>query len=135
LRIFAAAGMLCCAVLWMQCMESQYINSRPFRVNAGAVHAYVQAPGGKTAYLSELRSGSEVLVADAAGRTRTAVVGRCKVEVRPMVRDLRDCDCGLNARHPGGAADACLFLGQNGPAVFCIMQPPIFIPFVLPCRC
>lgn len=69
-------------------MESQYINSRPFRVNAGAVHAYVQAPGGKTAYLSELRSGSEVLVADAAGRTRTAVVGRCKVEVRPMVRGL-----------------------------------------------
>lgn len=66
-------------------MESQYINSRPFRVNAGAVHAYVQAPNGKTAYLSELRSGSEVLVADAAGRTRTAVVGRCKVEVRPMV--------------------------------------------------
>ena len=69
----------------LQCMESQYINSRPFRVNAGAVHAYVQAPGGKTAYLSELRSGSEVLVADATGRTRTAVVGRCKVEVRPMV--------------------------------------------------
>lgn len=73
------------AVLTVQCMESQYINSRPFRVNAGAVHAYVQAPGNKTAYLSELRSGSEVLVADAAGRTRTAVVGRCKVEVRPMV--------------------------------------------------
>jgi 3-dehydroquinate synthase class II len=67
-------------------MESQYINSRPFRVNAGAVHAYVQAPGGKTSYLSELASGSEVLVADACGRTRTAVVGRCKVEVRPMVR-------------------------------------------------
>lgn len=71
-----------------QCMESQYINSRPFRVNAGAVHAYVQAPNGKTAYLSELRSGSDVLVADAAGRTRSAVVGRCKVEVRPMVSGL-----------------------------------------------
>lgn len=69
----------------MQCMESQYINSRPFRVNAGAVHAYVQAPGNKTAYLSELKSGSEVLVVDAAGRARTAVVGRCKIETRPMV--------------------------------------------------
>ena len=75
-------------------MESQYINSRPFRVNAGAVHAYVQAPNGKTAYLSELRSGSEVLVADAAGRTRTAVVGRCKVEVRPMVRSCKSCRYG-----------------------------------------
>lgn len=70
----------------LQCMESQYINSRPFRVNAGPVHAYVQASHGKTAYLSELCSGSEVLVADAAGRARTAIVGRCKVEVRPMVR-------------------------------------------------
>jgi 3-dehydroquinate synthase class II len=66
-------------------MESQYINSRPFRVNAGAVHAYVQAPNGKTAYLSELKSGAEVLVADAAGRAKTAVVGRCKIETRPMV--------------------------------------------------
>lgn len=68
-----------------ECMESAYIKSRPFRVNAGAVHAYIQAPDGKTAYLSELRSGSEVLVSDASGRTRAAVVGRCKVEARPMV--------------------------------------------------
>eukprot|EP00775_Hariotina_reticulata_P002936 gene2936-3222_t len=37
-----------------ECLESQYINSRPFRINAGAVHAYVQAPSGRTAYLSEL---------------------------------------------------------------------------------
>lgn len=72
-------------LLLFQCMESQYINSRPFRVNAGAVHAYVQAPNDKTAYLSELKSGSEVLVVDAAGRARTAVVGRCKIETRPMV--------------------------------------------------
>jgi len=49
------------------------------------VHAYIQVPGGKTAYLSELSSGSEVLVTDAQGRTRTAVVGRCKVEARPMM--------------------------------------------------
>jgi 3-dehydroquinate synthase class II len=68
-----------------ECLESQYINSRPFRVNAGAVHAYCRAPGGRTAYLSELRSGAEVVVADADGRARAAVVGRCKVEARPMV--------------------------------------------------
>ncbi len=46
-------------------MESAYINSRPFRVNAGPCHAYVHMPGDKTAYLSELSSGMEVLVADA----------------------------------------------------------------------
>ncbi|CAL5222991.1 g5435 [Coccomyxa viridis] len=68
-----------------ECAESAYINSRPFRVNAGPVHAYLAAPGGKTAYLSELKSGSEVLVVDPHGRQRTAVVGRIKVEQRPLV--------------------------------------------------
>lgn len=49
------------------------------------VHAYVALPGGRTGYLSELRSGSEVLVADAGGRTRTALVGRAKIERRPLM--------------------------------------------------
>ncbi|BDA42244.1 3-dehydroquinate synthase [Coccomyxa sp. Obi] len=68
-----------------ECSESVYINSRPFRVNAGPVHAYAAAPGGRTAYLAELKSGSEVVVADAQGRQRTAIVGRIKVERRPLV--------------------------------------------------
>eukprot|EP00878_Enallax_costatus_P047537 GHUV01058382.1.p1 GENE.GHUV01058382.1~~GHUV01058382.1.p1 ORF type:complete len:102 (-),score=24.42 GHUV01058382.1:127-432(-) len=95
----------CSAPDWLQCMESQYINSRPFRVNAGAVHAYIQAPNNKTAYLSELKSGSEVLVVDAAGRARTAVVGRCKVETRPMVRAGRTSAVELEQtlRNTGGA--------------------------------
>lgn len=49
------------------------------------VHAYVHCPGGRTAYLSELRSGSEVVVIDAAGLQRNAVVGRVKIETRPLV--------------------------------------------------
>lgn len=49
------------------------------------VHSYVAVPGGRTAYLAELHSGSEVLVADAKGRTQTALVGRCKIERRPLV--------------------------------------------------
>jgi len=68
-----------------ECAESSYIASRPFRVNAGPVHAYTQGVGGRTAYLSELSSGSQVTIADALGRCRTAVVGRLKVEVRPLV--------------------------------------------------
>ncbi|PSQ17623.1 3-dehydroquinate synthase II [Halobacteriales archaeon QS_8_69_26] len=66
--------------------DSPYVASRPFRVNAGAVHAYVRTPGGGTAYLSELESGDEVLVADTDGNTREAVVGRSKIERRPMFR-------------------------------------------------
>ena len=49
------------------------------------VHAYVHAPGGRTAYLSELAAGAEVVVADVAGRQRSATVGRVKIETRPLV--------------------------------------------------
>ena len=66
--------------------ESPYVASRPFRVNAGAVHAYVRTPDGGTKYLSELAAGDEVQVVDTEGRTREAIVGRAKIEKRPMFR-------------------------------------------------
>ena len=66
--------------------ESPYVDSRPFRVNAGAVHAYVRSPNGETSYLSELGSGDEVQVVDTDGNTREAIVGRSKIEKRPMFR-------------------------------------------------
>ncbi len=65
--------------------SNPYVAARPFRVNAGAVHAYCVRPGDKTSYLEELSAGSEVLVVDAAGKTSLATVGRVKVEVRPML--------------------------------------------------
>lgn len=51
----------------------------------GPVHAYVSVPGGKTCYLSELKSGKEVIVVDQSGNQRTAVVGRVKIETRPLI--------------------------------------------------
>ena len=66
--------------------DSPYVASRPFRVNAGAVHAYVRTPGGGTKYLGELKSGDEVQIVDTAGHTREAIVGRVKIEKRPMFR-------------------------------------------------
>ena len=66
--------------------DSPYVASRPFRVNAGAVHAYVRSPGGETSYLAELSSGDEVQIVDADGNTREAIVGRSKIEKRPMFR-------------------------------------------------
>ncbi|CCO23826.1 3-dehydroquinate synthase II family protein [Maridesulfovibrio hydrothermalis] len=65
--------------------SNPYVAARPFRINAGAVHAYAQMPGDKTAYLEELSSGTEVLIVDADGKTSVAVVGRSKIEVRPML--------------------------------------------------
>ncbi len=66
-------------------MESEYVASRPFRVNAGPVHAYVMTPGNKTKYLSELETGDEVLTVDQEGNTKVAVVGRVKIEKRPLM--------------------------------------------------
>jgi len=66
--------------------ESPYVAARPFRVNAGAVHAYVRAPGGDTRYLAELSSGDDVQVVDTGGATREAIVGRVKIEKRPTFR-------------------------------------------------
>jgi 3-dehydroquinate synthase II len=64
---------------------SSFTSPRPFRVNAGAVHCYTLSPDGTTKYLSELETGSEVLVIDAKGRARRATVGRSKIERRPML--------------------------------------------------
>jgi len=36
--------------------ENPYVASRPFRVNAGAVHMYIRVPNGKTKYLCELNA-------------------------------------------------------------------------------
>ncbi len=66
-------------------IESGYVAPRPFRVNAGPVHAYVLLPDGSTKYLSELRAGDEVLAVDAHGASRAAIVGRVKIERRPLV--------------------------------------------------
>ena len=66
-------------------LESEYVESRPFRVNAGPVHAYVMTPDHKTKYLSELEAGDEVLVVDKDGKTRPAIVGRVKIEKRPLL--------------------------------------------------
>ncbi|MCM0756885.1 3-dehydroquinate synthase II family protein [Desulfovibrio aminophilus] len=65
--------------------SNPYVAARPFRVNAGAVHAYCSLPGDKTCYLEELAAGRDVLVVDATGETSIATVGRLKVEVRPML--------------------------------------------------
>jgi len=66
-------------------IENPYVSPRPFRVNAGAVHAYVLLPDGKTKYLDELRTGDEVLIVDSKGNTKITSIGRIKLEKRPML--------------------------------------------------
>lgn len=81
----------------LACSETHplpYMPTRPFRVNAGALHSYTLRGEGRTSYLSELRSGGKVLAVDAKGQARTVVVGRAKIETRPLL--------GIDAAAPSG---------------------------------
>jgi len=66
-------------------IDNPYVASRPFRVNAGAVHAYTLTPGGKTKYLADLKAGDEVMLVTFQGKSQIAYLGRNKIEKRPMM--------------------------------------------------
>ncbi len=92
--------------------KNPYVAARPFRINAGAVHAYAVLPGDKTCYLEELSAGREVLIVDKAGKTSLATVGRVKVEVRPMLL--------ISARTSDGA-EGKIFL-QNAETIRMVLK-------------
>jgi len=75
-------------------VENPYVAPRPFRVNAGPVHAYIRVPGGKTRYLSELVAGDSVLCVDHQGRAQQAIVGRMKIERRPLLLVTAETEAG-----------------------------------------
>lgn len=66
----------------------------------GPVHTYVAVPGGKTSYLSELKAGKEVIVVDQKGKLKTAIVGRVKIETRPLILvEAKVCILLTNVKH------------------------------------
>jgi 3-dehydroquinate synthase II len=71
--------------------ESPYVAPRPFRVNAGPVHAYILV-GERTKYLSELEAGDEIMVVNMDGNHYQAIVGRVKIERRPLLLIEADCE-------------------------------------------
>jgi len=79
---FSRGGILVCS----ETHPLPYMPTRPFRINAGALHSYALAPGNRTWYLSDLRSGMELLAVSTSGRARKVTVGRVKIEQRPLLR-------------------------------------------------
>ncbi len=75
-------------------VENPYVAPRPFRVNAGPVHAYIRVPGGKTRYHSELLAGDPVLCVDHRGRAQEVIVGRMKIERRPLLLVTAETETG-----------------------------------------
>ncbi len=74
-----------CFLVHAETEHNEFVAARPFRINAGAVHAYAQLPLDKTSYLEELGAGDEVLIVQSDGTSKLATIGRVKVEVRPML--------------------------------------------------
>jgi len=95
--------------------ESPYVASRPFRVNAGAVHEYVLV-GDKTRYLSELESGDPALVVDKDGEAFNATVGRVKIERRPLLYIEADTD-GRKATAILQNAETIKLVGADGSSI------------------
>jgi 3-dehydroquinate synthase II len=113
-------------------LENPYVAPRPFRVNAGPVHAYIRVSGDKTRYLGELKAGDEVLVVNFEGRTRPAVVGRVKVERRPLMLVAAEVDGQeitailqnaetIRLTRPGGQAVSIVSL-QTGDEVLVALE-------------
>lgn len=72
------------ALIEAEVKESGYVRARPFRVNAGPVSSYILNRE-KTNYLSELEAGFKVQIVDRTGSTREELVGRVKIERRPLL--------------------------------------------------
>lgn len=78
---FSNGGILACS----ETHPLPYMKTRPFRVNAGSLQSYVLAPDNQTWYLSDLRSGMELLAVDTKGNARRVTIGRIKIERRPIM--------------------------------------------------
>ena len=105
-------------------VPSEYIPTREFRVNAGAIHSYVLGEGDKTRYLSELKASDKVRTVDERrqveagrrregqdreeaahddrGRPQTASVGTVMLQKAETIRlDPPRWFAGLGHRHQG----------------------------------
>jgi 3-dehydroquinate synthase II len=115
-------------------LENPYVAPRPFRVNAGAVHAYTLLPDGKTAYLADLAIGGQVLVSDEKGKARSAIVGRTKIERRPLLLVDAEAEGGAKASlilqnaetirlvAPGGNAISVVNLAAGDKILGCVLE-------------
>lgn len=92
-------------------VENPFVNARPFRVNAGPVYAYIRMANGQTKYLSEIRSGDQIAIVNFEGKSYPAVVGRAKIERRPLAM--------VEAEEHGETVSVIL---QNAETI-CLTQP------------
>ena len=64
---------------------SEFVPPRPFRVNSGSPHSYIQMVDGSLKYISEVQTGDCVAAYSVHGRIRGITLGRRKIEHRPFL--------------------------------------------------
>jgi 3-dehydroquinate synthase II len=74
------------ALVHSETVQSEFVPTRPFRVNAGSPHSYILMADGSTKYLSELAAGDAVLAVAGDGSARRVTLGRLKIETRPLLK-------------------------------------------------
>ncbi|MFX1447355.1 MAG: 3-dehydroquinate synthase II [Promethearchaeota archaeon] len=106
--------------------ETQFVSSRPFRVNAGDVSAYILVPSDskdemyQTKYLSELKGGDQVLVVNTNGEAKNISVGRVKIETRPMLRlelEIDEQGKKIKINYIGQNAETIRLVNANGDPI------------------
>ena len=74
------------ALIHGETIPSEFVPTRPFRINAGSPHSYILMNDGKTKYISELKSGDEICIVKENGECRSGTIGRLKIEKRPFLQ-------------------------------------------------
>lgn len=106
----------CLCVVHGETIPSQYVPSRPFRINAGAVHSYALMGDGSTKYLSEINSGDQVSVLSHDGSIRAATVGRLKIERRPFLKVSFESENG-GGQIMAQQAETVRIISESGEAI------------------
>ena len=74
------------AMVHAETIPSEFVPTRPFRINAGAPHSYILMADDSMKYLSELSSGDNIAIFSTDGVRRSCTIGRLKIEQRPFLK-------------------------------------------------
>ena len=107
----------CMLLVQAEVNENPHVPTRPFRVNAGAIHAYVLSDDESTHYLEELRSGSQVSIVSLDGNRRSSSVGRAKIERRPFLLIQFSSDEGVKGQILLQQAETVRLLTSSGSSI------------------
>ena len=107
----------CMVLVQAEVNENPHVPTRPFRVNAGAIHAYVLSDDYNTKYLEELQSGMPVSIVSVSGQHRSCSVGRVKIEHRPFLMIRFSSDNGINGQILLQQAETVRLLTSSGISI------------------